>query len=121
MKLALEGLLQPEKIESALGIAEVRDIFKIGRKSAIAGSYIKKGKAIRNAKLRIMRDEELMHEGLLTSLKRFKDDVTEVLEGYECGISVEGFNEFKVGDLIEFYEIKEVKKKLIHDKPAKTV
>ena len=72
-----------KKIESALGIAEVRNVFKVGRRSTIAGSYIKSGKAIRNAKLRIKRDEEIIHEGLLTSLKRFKDDVNEVKKGFE--------------------------------------
>ncbi len=112
VKLALEGLLTPDEIESAIGIAEVRNIFKVGRKSAIAGSYIKSGKAIRNTKLRIKREDEIIHEGLLTSLKRFKDDASEVLEGFECGIAIEGFIDFNEGDIIEFYEIKEVKRKL---------
>ena len=113
VKLALEGLLAPKEVESALGIAEVRNVFKVGRRSTIAGSYIKSGKAIRNAKLRIKRDDEIIHEGLLTSLKRFKEDASEVLEGYECGIAVDGFNKFNEGDIIEFYEIKEVKRKLL--------
>ena len=113
VKLALEGMLKPEEVENAIGVAEVRVIYKIGRKSSIAGSYIKSGKAIRNAKLRILRDNEVIHRGNLSSLKRNKDDATEVLEGFECGIAVDGFNDFQENDLIEFYEIKEVKRKLI--------
>ena len=112
VKLALEGLLKPEQIENAIGIAEVRVIYKIGRKSSIAGSFIKTGKAIRNAKLRIVRNDETIYKGKLTSLKRNKDDASEVLEGYECGIAVDGFNDFHENDLIEFYEIKEVKRSL---------
>ena len=106
-------MLKPEEVENAIGVAEVRVIYKIGRKSSIAGSYIKSGKAIRNAKLRILRDNEVIHRGNLSSLKRNKDDATEVLEGFECGIAVDGFNDFQENDLIEFYEIKEVKRKLI--------
>ena len=113
VKLALEGLLRPDKIEEALGVAEVRNVFKIGRKDVIAGSYVKNGKAIRNALLRIERDEEIIHEGKLTSLKRFKDDVNEVNTGFECGIAVEGFDKFIEGDLIKFYEIVEVKRTLV--------
>ncbi len=112
VKLALEGLLEPEEIESALGYADVREQFKIPKIGIIAGCYIKEGKVVRNAKLRVNRDGEVIHEGKLTSLKRFKDDATEVLEGFECGIGVEGFNEFKNGDIIEVYEIKEVKRSL---------
>ena len=113
VKLALEGLLRPDKIEEALGVAEVRNVFKIGRKDVIAGSYVKNGKAIRNALLRIEREEEIIHEGKLTSLKRFKDDVNEVNTGFECGIAVEGFDKFIEGDLIKFYEIVEVKRTLV--------
>ena len=73
---------------------------------------MKEGKAIRNARLRVTRNDEFLHEGQVTSLKRFKDDVKEVQEGYECGIGVEGFSDFEDGDLIEIYEIKEVKRTL---------
>jgi translation initiation factor IF-2 len=110
--LALEGLLEPEKVETPLGIAEVRATFSIPRTGLIAGCYMKEGKAIRNARLRVTRNGEFLHEGQVTSLKRFKDDVKEVQEGYECGIGVEGFSEFEEGDLIEIYEIKEVKRTL---------
>jgi translation initiation factor IF-2 len=113
VKLALEGLLRPEEIEEALGIAEVRAKIKLGRKDIIAGSYIRSGKAIRDALLRVERNGKVIHEGKLTSLKRFKDDVKEVKEGFECGIGVQGFTDFEVEDMIKFYEIKEVKRKLL--------
>ncbi len=110
VKLALEGMLRPDEVEESIGLAEVRAVFKMRRKDTIAGAYIRSGKAIRNARLRIKRDGEIIHEGKLTTLKRFKDDVSEVAEGYECGISVEGFNDFHEGDFIEFFEIKEIKR-----------
>ena len=112
IKLALEGMLEPEKVEAPLGIAEVRATFKVPRFGLIAGCYIKEGKAVRAAYLRVKRDNELLHEGNLTTLKRFKDDVKEVQEGFECGIGVEGFKEFHEGDVLEVYEVKEVKRTL---------
>ncbi|MFC1747149.1 translation initiation factor IF-2, partial [Candidatus Neomarinimicrobiota bacterium] len=112
VRLALEGLLEPEKVETPLGVAEVRQTFKVPRLGVIAGCYIKEGKAVRNAYLRVVRDGELLHTGDLTSLKRFKDDTKEVSEGYECGIGVAGFSEFLEGDLIEVFEVKEVKRTL---------
>jgi len=112
VKLALEGLLKPEEIEKALGFADVRDKFKIPKLGIIAGCYIKEGKVVRNALLRVVRNSETIHTGKLTSLKRFKDDVSEVAESYECGIGVEGFKDFMEGDVIEVYEIKEVKRSL---------
>ena len=112
IKLALEGLLEPEKIEEALGYAEVREKFKIPKLGIIAGCFITQGKVVRNALLRVKRDEEVLHEGNLTSLKRFKNDVNEVLENYECGIGVDGFSDFKENDIIEVYEIKEKKRTL---------
>ena len=112
VKLALEGLLEPEKIEEVTGIAHVLQQFKIPKLGIIAGSSIKTGKVVRNSMLRVKRDDELLHEGILTSLKRFKDDVTEVKEGFECGIGVQGFTDFHEGDIIEVYEIKEIKRTL---------
>ena len=112
VKLALEGLLEPEEVEAALGYADVREKFKIPKIGIIAGCYIKEGKVVRNALLRVKRENEIIHSGKLTSLKRFKEDVTEVLEGFECGIGVEGFKEYNEGDIIEVYEIKEVKRSL---------
>ena len=112
IKLALEGLLEPDKVEEALGIAEVRDKFKIPKIGIIAGCLITQGKVVRNAFLRVKREDSIIHEGKLTSLKRFKDDVKEVGESYECGIGVEGFSDFKTQDIIEVFEIKEVKRTL---------
>jgi translation initiation factor IF-2 len=87
--------LKPEEVEEALGYAEVRDIFKIPKLGLIAGCSIQKGKVIRNALLRLKREDGVLHEGKLTSLKRFKDDANEVLEGLECGIGVQGFTAFE--------------------------
>ena len=112
VKLALEGLLEPEKIEEVTGIAHVLQQFKIPKLGIIAGSSVKSGKVVRNSMLRVKRDDELIHEGVLTSLKRFKDDVNEVKEGFECGIGVKGFTDFYEGDIIEVYEIKEIKRTL---------
>tara|TARA_B100000676_G_C18075417_1_gene847303 strand:- start:1007 stop:3421 length:2415 start_codon:yes stop_codon:yes gene_type:complete len=112
VKLALEGLLEPEKVEEVTGIAHVLQQFKIPKLGIIAGSSIKSGKVVRNSMLRVKRDNELIHEGVLTSLKRFKDDVNEVKEGFECGIGVQGFTDFIEGDVIEVYEIKEIKRTL---------
>ena len=112
VKLALEGLLEPEKVEEVTGYASVLQQFKIPKLGIIAGASVKSGKVVRNAMLRVKRDDELLHEGVLTSLKRFKDDVNEVKEGYECGIGVKGFTDFHEGDVIEVYEIKEIKRTL---------
>ncbi len=112
IKLALEGLLEPERIETPIGYAEARMKFKVPKLGVIAGCYITKGKVIRNALLRVRRGDEILHEGKLTSLKRFKEDVAEVAEGYECGIGVQGFNDFEDKDIIEVYEVKEIKRTL---------
>ena len=112
IKLALEGLLEPDKVEDVLGLAEVRDSFKVPKIGIVAGCYISKGKAVKNAYLRVKRDDDVIHEGNLTSLKRFKDDVSEVQESFECGIGVDGFSKFENGDIIEIYEIKEIKRTL---------
>ena len=108
----LPRILEPDEIEEALGYAEVRQQFKIPKLGVIAGCYVTKGKVVRNAMLRVSRDNEIIHKGRLTSLKRFKDDTTEVLENYECGIGVDGFFDFNENDIIEVYEIKEVKRTL---------
>ena len=112
IKLALEGLLKPEIIESPIGKAEVRDSFKIPKIGVIAGCFVNEGKVIKNSLLRLVRDGESIYEGKLTSLKRFKDDVTEVNNGYECGIGIEGFYDFLDKDVIEVYEMKEIKRTL---------
>lgn len=112
IKLTLEGLLEPEQVETPLGVAEVRAVFRVPKFGFIAGCYMKEGKAVRAAYLRVIRDGENIHEGTLTTLRRFKDDVKDVQEGFECGIGVENFKDFEEGDLIEVYEIKEVKRTL---------
>ena len=112
VRLALEGLLEPEKVEEITGYASVLQQFKIPKLGIIAGASVKSGKVVRNSMLRVKREDELIHEGILTSLKRFKDDATEVKEGYECGIGVKGFTDFHEGDIIEVYEIKEIKRTL---------
>ncbi len=109
---ALEGLLSPEIKEEMLGIAEVRETFKVSRIGTIAGCYVTDGKINRNQPIRIIRDGVVIFEGEIDSLKRFKDDVKEVQSGYECGISIVGYNDLKVGDEIECYKIVEEKRKL---------
>tara|TARA_B100000029_G_scaffold510095_1_gene600830 strand:+ start:11 stop:856 length:846 start_codon:yes stop_codon:yes gene_type:complete len=111
-KLALEGLLRPDIVEESIGKAEVREIFKIPKIGIIAGCYVKEGKVIRNSLLRVRRENEIIYEGKLTSLKRFKEDASEVLSDYECGIGIEGFTTFEEKDVIEVYEEREVKRKL---------
>ncbi len=109
---ALEGLLTPDKVEEHLGEAEVREVFKIPRAGMIAGSYIVEGKVTRNARARLKRDGQMIFEGQVESLKRFKDDVKEVNEGYECGIALQGASDYQAGDRIEFFEVKSVKRTL---------
>jgi translation initiation factor IF-2 len=112
VKLALEGLLGTEKHEQVLGSVEVREIFKISRLGTIAGCQVKSGKIIRNARVRLIRDDEEIYVGAIASLKRFKDDVREVTAGFECGIQIQDYNDIKVGDIIEAYEIVEKKRTL---------
>ena len=109
---ALEGMLSPEKIEVGTGQAEVREVFKIPDIGFIAGSYVTKGTVYRNTMGRLIRKGEVIHEGEINSLKRFKDDVREVQEGYECGINLEGFDDYQEGDVIKAYEIKNKKRTL---------
>ena len=107
IKSAMEGLLAPVISENVLGTAEIREVFKITKVGTIAGCYVQEGKILRNAKVRAIRDGVVIYTGDLGSLKRFKDDVKEVQHGYECGLNVENFNDIKVGDLIEAYEVVE--------------
>lgn len=112
VKAALQGLLKPKEVEVTLGRAEVRDIFKIPKVGNIAGCYVLDGKITRSAKLRLLRDNVVIHEGRVSSLKRFKDDVREVLTGFECGIGIENFNDLKEGDVIEAFIIEGVQRTL---------
>ncbi|MBC8315199.1 MAG: translation initiation factor IF-2 [Bacteroidetes bacterium] len=112
IKASLEGMLAPEIEEKIVCNVEVREIFKITKVGTIAGCYVLDGKIHRNTKVRIIRDGIVAYSGLLASLKRFKDDVKEVSVGYECGLNIENFNDIKVGDIIEGYDVIETKRKL---------
>ncbi|MGH7440420.1 MAG: translation initiation factor IF-2, partial [Polyangiaceae bacterium] len=111
VKGAMEGLLPPTLVEKQNGKAEVRQVFRV-KGMVIAGCYVTSGKIVRSAKVRLVRDGVVMHDGKLDSLKRFKDDAKEVAEGFECGIGIEGFNDIKEKDILECYEVEEIKQKL---------
>jgi translation initiation factor IF-2 len=104
---ATHGLLAPLEEEVVMGTAEVRDTFRTP-KAMVAGSYVTDGKVVRNSKARLLRDGKVIHTGEISSLRRFKDDVREVTFGYECGITIAGYNDIKIGDIIETYEVREV-------------
>ena len=112
IKSAMEGMLAPEFEEKVVCNVEVRDVFKITRVGTVAGCYVLDGKINRNTKIRLIRDGIVVYSGDLGSLKRFKDDVKEVATGYECGLNINNFNDIKVGDIIEGYEMVEIKRKL---------
>jgi translation initiation factor IF-2 len=112
VKAALEGLLKPETREVVLGEATVLELFKISKVGTVAGCVVKSGVIPRTARVRVLRDGVQVYDGQLASLKRFKDDVKEVREGLECGLSIENFNDIKVGDVIEAYRVEEVKRTL---------
>jgi len=102
---ALKGLLEPTQVEVIDGRAEVRAVFPSGKRTRVAGSYITEGKVIRGNSVRVLRNSELISESVINSLRRFKDDAREVTTGYECGIGIRDFNEFEVGDILEFFRI----------------
>jgi len=112
VKMALEGLLEPEIKEEIVGRAVVLEMFKIPKQGFIAGSRVDEGMILRGAKARLIRDDEVIHEGTVTSLKRFKDDVKEIKEGMECGIGIDGAGKFKEDDVIVVYEIQSIKRTL---------
>lgn len=112
IRAAMEGMLEPEYKEVVIGRAEVRDIFHIPKVGTVAGCYVIEGKVVKNARVRVIRDEAVIYEGTIASLKRFKDDVREVPQGYECGIGLDKFQDFKKGDILEDYYIEEVKRVL---------
>ncbi len=109
IEAAMKGLLAPTFREEVLGHAEIRQTFKVSKVGTIAGCHVTDGKIVRNAKIRVLRENIVIFEGELASLKRFKDDAKEVASGYECGLSVENYNDIKEGDVIEAYEMIEVK------------
>jgi translation initiation factor IF-2 len=108
LKAAMSGMLTPDKKEEIIGMAEIRQVFRISKIGAIAGCMVTNGFIRRNARLRLLRDNVVVFTGELESLKRFKDDVREVKEGFECGLNLKGYNDINEGDQLEFFEIKEV-------------
>ena len=107
---AMKGMLAPEFEEVVIGHAEVRTIFNVSSIGTIAGSYVTDGKITKSSSVRLLRDNIVVHEGSLASLKRFKDDAKEVLQGYECGITIKNYNDIKEGDVIEAFEDREIKR-----------
>ena len=110
--LAVEGLLEPDQVEEILGRASVQQSFKIPKIGFIAGSKVIEGTIVRNGKARVIREDEQIAEGEITSLKHIKDEAKEIREGFECGIGIDNFSKFKEGDIIVCYEIKSIKRKL---------
>jgi translation initiation factor IF-2 len=108
VKKAMEGLLEPTLREKHLGRAEIRDTFSVPKIGTVAGCYVLDGKMLRNAQVRLLRDNVVIYTGKMSSLRRFKDDVKDVASGYECGIGLENYNDLKVGDIIEAFEIEKV-------------
>jgi translation initiation factor IF-2 len=115
---ALVGMLSPVKTEETIGEAEVRALFRVSRLGTIAGCMVTQGVIRRNAQVRIVRDGTVIHETAIAQLKRFKDDVREVAEGFECGILLDGFNDVKEGDVLEAFEIREVERTELEEAPA---
>ena len=107
---AMKGMLAPKFQEAVIGHAEVRQTFKVSGVGTIAGCYVTDGKIQRAAQVRIVRDSIVIHEGVLSTLRRFKDDVREVASGYECGVSFEKFNDIKEGDILEVFIMEEIKR-----------
>jgi translation initiation factor IF-2 len=112
LRAAMEGMLEPEEVEESLGMAEVRQTFRASRIGTIAGCHVVQGKITRNARMRVVREGTIVYDGTIGSLKRFKDDVREVEEGFECGIVLENFQDVKEGDVLEAYETRKVAREL---------
>ncbi|MDZ7339002.1 MAG: translation initiation factor IF-2, partial [candidate division KSB1 bacterium] len=112
VKAALEGMLEPIVTEKHSGTAEVRQIFRVPKVGVVAGCYVQSGKVSRNDRAKIYRENKLIYEGKISSLKRFKDDVREVAAGFECGIGIENFADIHEGDIIETYEVVTTERKL---------
>lgn len=116
IKAALEGLLEPKIKKKFLGRIEIRQVFKLSSRSgAVAGCFVQKGRVMRNSVAELLRNGEVIYEGQLSSLKRFKDDVRDVEEGFECGLTLSNFDDYKQGDIIQVYEIEKIARKLKED------
>jgi translation initiation factor IF-2 len=112
IKSAMEGMLSPDIKEEVIGNAEIKEVYHISKVGTIAGAMVKDGKLKRGCKVRVIRDGIVRHTGTLASLKRFKDDAKEVTSGYECGFSIQSYNDLVVGDIVEAFEEIEVQKTL---------
>ena len=112
MKLALEGMLRPDSKEVVFGEAEVREVFKVSKIGTIAGCIVRTGNISRAGRVRVLREGKEVYEGTIGSLRRFKDDVKEVKDGFVCGIGIENFNDVKVGDMFECYRTETVARTL---------
>jgi translation initiation factor IF-2 len=112
VKAALSGMLAPEQKESILGLVQIRQIYKISKVGTVAGCMVLEGLIKRGARVRLLRDNVVIHDGELDSLKRFKDDVREVKAGFECGLSLKNYNDIQEGDQLEAYEVLEVARTL---------
>ncbi|HHT9117723.1 MAG TPA: translation initiation factor IF-2, partial [Candidatus Hypogeohydataceae bacterium YC38] len=112
IKAAMEGMLEPERKEVLLGHAEIKQVFRVSKMGNVAGCFVKTGKILRNALIRVVREGNVIHEGKLASLRIVKDDVKEVRQGLECGMKVAGFDDLKVGDIIEAYEVQQIARTL---------
>ena len=109
IEAAMKGMLAPKYREAVIGHAEVRETYKVSKIGTVCGCYVQDGKIQRGCSVRVLRDNVVIHEGALASLRRFKDDVKEVNEGYECGMQIEKFNDIKVEDVIECFVMEEIK------------
>ena len=112
LRLAMQGMLEPEQVEDAVGSAEVRQTFKASRVGTIAGCHVLEGKIIRGAKVRLVRDGTVVYDGEIASLKRFDEDAREVAAGFECGIVLRDFADIKDGDVLETYATRQVEREL---------
>jgi translation initiation factor IF-2 len=112
IKAAMSGMLAPEKKEQAIGLVEIRQVFRISKVGTVAGCYVLEGLVKRGSMVRVIRDGVVLHTGELDSLKRFKDDVKEVKAGFECGLSLKNFNDINEGDQLEVFEVVEVARTL---------
>jgi translation initiation factor IF-2 len=112
VKAIMAGLLAPDVIEKALGRAEIREVFSIPKMGKVAGCLVTEGMVRRGAKVRLTRDDVVIHDGTLKSLRRFKDEAREVQQGYECGMALDGYQDLRIGDRIECYEVQEIARTL---------
>ena len=113
IKAALEGMLEPIYKEVSIGRAEVRELFHIPKVGTIAGCNVLEGKVVRNGSVRLIREGVVVYEGKVDSLKRFKNDAREVAQGHDCGIGLDRFQDIKIGDILEVYEMEEIKRELM--------